>query len=52
MAVLITADAIVGKSTNDILEEFVAQVEDGAADDNAPVPFGIRDAEQRSPPVG
>ena len=30
MAVLITADAIVGKSTNDILEDFLAEVEGGA----------------------
>jgi hypothetical protein len=32
MAVLITADAIVGKSTNDILEDFLAEVEGGAGD--------------------
>jgi len=30
MAVLITADAILGKSTNDILEDFLAEVEGGA----------------------
>jgi hypothetical protein len=30
MAVLITADAIVGKSTNDILEDFLAENNDGA----------------------
>jgi hypothetical protein len=30
MAVLITADAILGKSTNDILEDFLAKVERGA----------------------
>jgi hypothetical protein len=30
MAVMITADAIIGKSTNDILEDFLAEVEGGA----------------------
>jgi hypothetical protein len=30
MAVLITADAILGKSTNDILEDFIAQIDKAA----------------------
>src|SRR5208282_140743 len=33
VAVLITADAVVGKSTNDILEDFLAEKEGDAADD-------------------
>src|SRR5271168_2836860 len=36
MAMLITADAIVGKSTNDILEEFLAEFEAGATTAAAP----------------
>ena len=37
MAVLITADAIVGKSTNDILEDFIAGKEGDAANDGVHV---------------
>jgi len=43
MAVLITADAIVGKSTNDILEDFLAEREGDAANDGAHVLFRIRE---------
>src|SRR5208283_1448028 len=37
MAVLITADAIKGKSTSDILEDFLAEKEGDAADDGVHV---------------
>jgi len=43
MAVLITADAIVGKSTNDILEDFLAEKEEDAADDGVHVLLRIRE---------
>ena len=43
MAVLITADAIVGKSTNDILEDFLAEKEGDAADDGVHVLLRIRE---------
>ena len=43
MAVLITADAIVGKSTNDILEDFLAEREGNAADDRVHVLLRIRE---------
>jgi hypothetical protein len=43
MAVLITADAIVGKSTNDILEGFLAEKEGDAADDGLHVLLRIRE---------
>ena len=43
MAVLITADAIVGKSTNDILEDFIAEKEGDAANDGAHVLLRIRE---------
>jgi hypothetical protein len=43
MAVLITADAILGKSTNDILEDFLAEQEGVAADDGAHVLLRIHE---------
>ena len=43
MAVLITADAIKGKSTNDILEDFLADQENGAGGDGH-VLFRLREA--------
>src|SRR5271157_4798863 len=43
MAVLITADAIVGKSTNDILEDFLAEKEEDAADHGVHVLLRIRE---------
>ena len=43
MAVLITADAIVGKSTNDILEDFLAENEGDAANDGVHVLLRIRE---------
>jgi len=43
MAVLITADAILGKSTNDILEDFLAEREGHAADDGVHVLLRIRE---------
>ena len=43
MAVLITADAIVGKSTNDILEDFLAEKEGDAADDGVHVLLRMRE---------
>lgn len=43
MAVLIKADAIVGKSTNDILEDFLADREEDAADDGVHVLLRIRE---------
>jgi hypothetical protein len=43
MAVLITADAILGKSTNDILEDFLAEREGHAADDDVHVLLRIRE---------
>ena len=43
MAVLITADAILGKSTNDILEDFLAEREGHAVDDGAHVLLRIRE---------
>ncbi|WP_245257492.1 hypothetical protein [Methylocapsa acidiphila] len=43
MAVLITADAIVGKSTNDILEDFLAEKDGDAADDGVHVLLRIRE---------
>ncbi len=43
MAVLITADAILGKSTNDILEDFLAEHEGDVADDWAYVLLRIRE---------
>jgi hypothetical protein len=43
MAVLITEDAILGKSTNDILEDFLAEREGGAADDGVHVLLRIRE---------
>ena len=42
MAVLITADAIVGKSTNDILEDFLAE-NDGGAGNGGHVLLRIRE---------
>ena len=43
MAVLITADAILGKSTNDILEDFLTETERHAADDGVHVLLRIRE---------
>jgi hypothetical protein len=43
MAVLITEDAILGKSTNDILEDFLAEREGDAADDGVHVLLRIRE---------
>jgi hypothetical protein len=43
MAVLITADAVLGKSTNDILEDFLAEREGDVADDGAHVLLRIRE---------
>ena len=43
MAILITADAIVGKSTNDILEDFLAEKGGDAADDGVHVLLRIRE---------
>jgi len=43
VAVLITADAVVGKSTNDILEDFLAEKEGDAADDGVHVLLRIRE---------
>ena len=43
MAVLITANTIVGKSTNDILEDFLAEKEGDAADDGVHVLLRIRE---------
>ncbi|MGA9370063.1 MAG: hypothetical protein WBV35_21560 [Steroidobacteraceae bacterium] len=43
MAVLITADAIVGKSTNDFLEDFLAENEGNAADSGEHVLLRIRE---------
>ncbi|MHB8884409.1 MAG: hypothetical protein ACYC5H_04840 [Methylovirgula sp.] len=43
MAVLITADAIVGKSTNDILEDFLAEKGGDTADDGVHVLLRIRE---------
>jgi len=43
MAVLITADAILGKSTDDILEDFLAEREGVAADDGTHVLLRIRE---------
>jgi hypothetical protein len=43
MAVLITADAIVGKSTNDVLKDFLAEKEGDAADDGVHVLLRIRE---------
>jgi len=43
MAVLITADAILGKSTNDILEDFLTETEGDAADDGVHVLLRIRE---------
>ena len=47
MAVLITADAVLGKSTNDILEDFLAEREGDAADDGVHVLLRIREASVR-----
>lgn len=43
MAVLITAEAILGKSTNDILEDFLAEREGHAVDDGVHVLLRIRE---------
>ncbi|WP_288048389.1 hypothetical protein [Acidiphilium sp.] len=43
MAVLITADAVLGKSTNDILEDFHADREEDAADHGTHVLLRIRE---------
>jgi hypothetical protein len=43
MAVLITEDTILGKSTNDILEDFLAEREGHAADDGVHVLLRIRE---------
>ncbi len=43
MAVLITADAILGKSTNDILEDFLAEREGDTADDGVHVLLRVRE---------
>jgi hypothetical protein len=43
MAVLITADAIVGKSTNDILEDLLTEKDGDAADDGVHVLLRIRE---------
>jgi len=43
MAVLITAEAIRGQSTNDILEDLLAESEGGAADDGVHVLLRIRE---------
>jgi hypothetical protein len=42
-AVLMTADAILGKSTNDILEDFLAEREGDAADDGEHVLLRVRE---------
>ena len=47
MAVLITEDAILGKSTNDILQDFLAEREGDAADDGVHVLLRIREAAVR-----
>jgi hypothetical protein len=56
MAVLITGDAILGKSTNDILEDFLEEREGNAADDgcmfcsaSAKTPSGNRSTKQSRP---
>ena len=43
MAVLITADAILGKSTNDILEDFLAEIDGNAAGSGEHVLLRIRE---------
>ena len=43
MAVLITADAILGKSTNDILEDFLAEREEDAADGGMHILLRVRE---------